>query len=64
MTGCGTRVPALTAIDLATFVCSDAIDLALRVRAPESLAGMYQALHMTPHRAGNMEGSAPSRLTK
>ena len=47
-------VPALTAIDLATFVCSDAIDIALRVRAA-SLAGMYQALHMTPHRAGNME---------
>ncbi len=47
-------VPALTAIDLATFECSDAIDTALRVRAA-TLAGMYEALRMTPHRAGNLE---------
>jgi len=47
-------VPALTAIDLATFDCSDAIDVALRVRAA-TLSGMYEALQMTPHRAGNTE---------
>jgi very-short-patch-repair endonuclease len=47
-------VPALTALDLATFECSDAIDIALRVRAA-TLAGMYEALQMTPHRAGNLE---------
>jgi very-short-patch-repair endonuclease len=47
-------VPALTAIDLATFACSDAIDVALRTRAA-TLAGMYEALRMTPHRAGNRE---------
>ena len=47
-------VPALTAIDLATFACSDAIDTALRARAA-TLAGMYEALRMTPHRAGNRE---------
>jgi very-short-patch-repair endonuclease len=47
-------VPALTAIDLATFACSDAIDIALRVRAA-TLAGMYEALSMTPHRAGNRQ---------
>ena len=47
-------VLVLTAIDLATFECSDAIDIALRVRAA-TLAGMYEALQMTPHRAGNLE---------
>jgi hypothetical protein len=47
-------VPALTAIDMATFECSDAIDIALRVRAT-TLAGMYEALRLTPHRAGNQE---------
>jgi hypothetical protein len=47
-------VPALTAIDLATFACSDAIDIALRVRAA-TLANMYEALRLTPHRAGNRE---------
>jgi len=47
-------VPALTAIDLATFACSDAIDVALRVRAA-TLGGMYDALQRTPHRAGNQE---------
>jgi very-short-patch-repair endonuclease len=47
-------VPALTAIDMATFACSDAIDIAFRVRAA-TLAGMYEALRLTPHRAGNRE---------
>lgn len=46
--------PALTAIDLATFACSDAIDIALRLRAA-TLTGMYEALRSTPHRAGNRE---------
>ena len=47
-------VPALTAVDLATFACSDAIDIALRTRAA-TLASMYEALRMTPHRVGNRE---------
>jgi hypothetical protein len=47
-------VPALTAIDLATFECSDAIDIALRIRAA-TLAGMYRGIAVTPHRAGNLE---------
>jgi very-short-patch-repair endonuclease len=47
-------VPALTAIDMATFACSDALDVALRVRAA-TLARMYEALRSTPHRAGNRE---------
>ena len=47
-------VPALTAIDMATFACSDAIDVALRVRAT-TLTRMYEALRKTPHRAGNRE---------
>lgn len=47
-------IPALTAIDLATFACSDAIDVALRVRAA-TLDRMYEALQTTPHRAGNQE---------
>jgi very-short-patch-repair endonuclease len=47
-------VPALTAIDLSTFACSDAIDIALRVRAA-TLANMYEALRLTAHRAGNRE---------
>jgi very-short-patch-repair endonuclease len=47
-------IPALTAIDLATFACSDAIDIALRVRAA-TLRGMYDALQKTPHRAGNQD---------
>ena len=46
--------PALTAIDLATSACSDAIDIALRGRAA-TLSGMYEALRMTPHRTGNLE---------
>ena len=47
-------VPALTAIDMATFACSDALDVALRARAA-TLARMYEALRLTPHRAGNRE---------
>jgi very-short-patch-repair endonuclease len=47
-------VPALTAIDMATFACSDALDIALRARAT-TLACMYEALRMTPHRTGNRE---------
>jgi very-short-patch-repair endonuclease len=47
-------IPALTAIDLATFACSDSIDVALRVRAA-TLDGMYYALRRTSHRAGNQE---------
>ena len=46
--------PALTAIDLATFECADAIDIALRTRAA-TLGGMYEALRLTPNRAGNMQ---------
>lgn len=46
--------PALTAIDLATSACSDAIDIALRGRAV-TLSGMYEALRVTPHRTGNLE---------
>lgn len=47
-------VPALTAIDLATFECSDAIDLALR-RRRATLDGMYRALGMTANRIRNPE---------
>jgi very-short-patch-repair endonuclease len=47
-------VAALTAIDLATFECADAIDIALRTRAA-TLSGMYEALRLTPNRAGNQE---------
>ena len=46
--------PALTAIDLATFECADAIDIALRTRAA-TLEGMYQALRLTPNRVGNQQ---------
>ena len=46
--------PALTAIDLATFQCADAIDVAHRTRAA-TLEGMYEALRLTPNRAGNQE---------
>jgi very-short-patch-repair endonuclease len=45
---------ALTAIDLATFECADAIDIALRTRAA-TLSGMYEALRLTPNRTGNQE---------
>ena len=47
-------IPALTAIDLATFECADAIDIALRTRAA-TLEGMYEALRLTPNRAGNQQ---------
>jgi very-short-patch-repair endonuclease len=47
-------IPALTAIDLATFECADAIDIALRTRAA-NLEGMYEALRLTPNRAGNQQ---------
>ena len=47
-------VPALTAIDLATFDCSDAIDVALR-RRRATLDGMYRALAMTRNRIRNPE---------
>ena len=46
--------PALTAIDLATMQCADAIDIALRTRRA-TLAGMHDALHLTSNRAGNFE---------
>lgn len=46
--------PALTAVDLATFECADAIDVALRTRAA-TLDGMYAALRRTPNRGGNTE---------
>jgi hypothetical protein len=45
---------ALTAIDLATFECADAIDIAARTRAA-TLDGMYEALRLTPNHAGNQE---------
>jgi very-short-patch-repair endonuclease len=45
---------ALTAIDLATFECTDALDTALRTRAA-TLAGMYEALRLTPNRNGNQQ---------
>jgi very-short-patch-repair endonuclease len=46
--------PALTAIDLATFECTDALDIALRTRAA-TLEGMYEALRLTPNRTGNQQ---------
>ena len=46
--------PALTAIDMATFSCSDAIDRALRTRTA-TLPGMYEALARTANRIGNPE---------
>lgn len=46
--------PALTAVDLATFACADAIDVALRTRAA-TLDGMYEALRRTPNRWGNAD---------
>ena len=46
--------PALTAIDLATFSCTDAIDRALRTRTA-TLPGMYEALARTANRIGNPE---------
>lgn len=49
-------VPALTAVDMATFTCTDAIDRALRKRVT-TLSLMYEALALTANRIGN-----PSRL--
>jgi very-short-patch-repair endonuclease len=46
--------PALTAIDMSTFGCSDAIDRALRTRTA-TLPGMYEALARTANRIGNPE---------
>jgi len=46
--------PALTAVDLATFACADAIDVALRTRAA-TLEGMYSALLQTSNRWGNAD---------
>ncbi len=46
--------PALTAIDLATPACADAIDIALRTRAT-TLPAMHEALRLTPDRAGNRD---------
>jgi len=46
--------PALTAIDLATFECADALDIALRTRAA-TLSGMYEAFRLTPNRTGNQQ---------
>jgi very-short-patch-repair endonuclease len=46
--------PALTAIDMATFSCSDAIDRALRTRTA-TLPGMYEAFARTANRIGNPE---------
>lgn len=46
--------PALTAVDLATLDCADAIDIALRTRTA-TLDGMYEALRLTPNRRGNAD---------
>jgi very-short-patch-repair endonuclease len=46
--------PALTAIDLSTFSCTDGIDRALRKRAA-TLPMMYEALARTNNRIGNPE---------
>jgi very-short-patch-repair endonuclease len=47
-------IPALTAIDMSTFSCTDAIDRALRTRAA-TLPMMYEALARTANRIGNPE---------
>lgn len=49
--------PALTAIDLATPVCADPINRALRLRVA-TLSGMHEALRLTPNRSGNTERRA------
>jgi very-short-patch-repair endonuclease len=46
--------PALTAVDLATFACADAIDQALRTRTA-TLEEMYEALAKTANRIRNPE---------
>ena len=50
-------VPAMTALDLASSACADAIDVALRTRAA-TLAGLHDALRLTPARDGNVERAA------
>ncbi len=47
-------VPALTAVDMATFSCADAIDQALRTRMA-TLSGMHEALAKTANRIRNPE---------
>ena len=47
-------VPALTAVDMATFACADAIDHALR-RRMATVSGMHEALAKTANRIGNPE---------
>jgi very-short-patch-repair endonuclease len=47
-------VPALTAVDLATFACADAIDQALRTRMA-TLPAMHEALAKTANRIRNPE---------
>lgn len=47
-------VPALTAVDMATFACTDAIDHALRSRMA-TLSGMHEALAKTANRIRNPE---------
>jgi len=47
-------VPALTAVDMATFTCADAIDQALRTRMA-TLTGMHEALARTANRIRNPE---------
>jgi very-short-patch-repair endonuclease len=47
-------IPALTAVDMSTFSCTDAIDRALRTRAA-TLPMMYEALARTANRIGNPE---------
>lgn len=49
-----TTVPALTAVELATFTFTDPIDLALRRRVA-SLASMHEALRLTSHRRGHTD---------
>jgi hypothetical protein len=51
--------PALTVIDLATFECTDPLDIALRTRAA-TLEGMYEALRLTPNRTGINSASSCS----
>ena len=47
-------VPALTAVDMASFACADAIDHALRTRMA-TLSGMHEALTKTANRIRNPE---------
>lgn len=52
--GLRVTVPALTAIDLATSACADAIDIALRTRIT-TLDHMWSALAETKARPGNID---------